>query len=102
MIFSPFVQQVSQEWDQYVHQASEYFQTILVTFWWFVNAFDAHGGAITGAATIVLAFSTFFLWRITRRQVRDTRILQRAYLSADLGGITWRRTRGATYCSWAC
>ena len=52
---------------------------------------DDHNGAIIAIFTIVLAGSTIGLWLITwcgiRSQLRETKILQRAYLSVEPAGI---------------
>jgi hypothetical protein len=65
---------------------------------WFANFFDEHGEAVTAVFTVVLSVSTALLWWSTRklwevtrdtakRQERDTEILQRVYIAAELGGI---------------
>jgi hypothetical protein len=49
--------------------------------------FEEHDGAITALATIAIATFTLTLWGASARQIRDARILQRAYLSAEPMGI---------------
>jgi hypothetical protein len=44
---------------------------------------------ITGCATGVIAWFTVVLAGVGKRQIADTRILQRAYLSAEPKGIEW-------------
>jgi hypothetical protein len=44
-------------------------------------------GAVTALATLAIALFAFTLWRAGERQMEMTRILQRAYLSVEPGGI---------------
>jgi hypothetical protein len=48
---------------------------------------DQHDGAVTAVATAVLAAFTIVLAQLARRQIRDSRILQRAYLNVEPRGI---------------
>ena len=57
---------------------------IMVTFGAFI---DSHGNAVTAIATGVIAWFTITLAIVGRQQIKDTRILQRAYLNVLLGGI---------------
>jgi len=54
--------------------------------------FDSISLGVTAIATTVVACLTVILAGVGRRQVKDTRILQRAYLSANIGGISPFRT----------
>jgi hypothetical protein len=47
---------------------------------------------VTALATAVVAWWTVTLGRVGRQQVDDTRILQRAYLSANIAGVSPFRT----------
>src|SRR5262249_26039539 len=53
---------------------------------------DSISLGVTAIATAVVACLTVTLAGVGRRQVKDTRILQRAYLSANIGGISPFRT----------
>jgi hypothetical protein len=46
-----------------------------------------HDPFITAIATVVIALYTFVLAKVGRRQAKDTRILQRAYVSVEPNGI---------------
>ncbi len=71
---------------------------ILLTLEWIVDFLDKHGEAVVAAFTAVLAVFTARLWWSTdklwiattgaaKTQSDETRILQRAYISVDSGGI---------------
>jgi hypothetical protein len=53
---------------------------------------DAFSLVVTALATAVVAWWTVTLGQVGRQQVEDTRILQRAYLSANIAGVSPFRT----------
>jgi hypothetical protein len=78
---------------KYCSEPSE--QTWLKEYYCNIKATDRYLVIFTlwlALATIVLAISTIGLWIVSvcagRRQSRETKILQRAYLSANIGGIS--------------
>lgn len=55
---------------------------------WQIAKFADHWSVlITAAATVAIAWLTITLARVGRQQIGDTRILQRAYISVEPGGI---------------
>lgn len=63
---------------------------MVVTFGAFI---DNHGAAVTAIATGVIAYFTITLSKIGNQQIKDTRTLQRAFISVEPGGT--RRFEGA-------
>jgi hypothetical protein len=51
---------------------------------------EAHAGAITGVATVILAYVTYRLVRLGREQSETTRAELRAYLSVVIGAATYQ------------
>ena len=55
----------------------------LLGYWnWFVEGLKPYHEVITAISTAVLAVFTIILARIARRQIKDSRVLQRAYIDA--------------------
>jgi hypothetical protein len=52
-----------------------------------IEFLDAHDGTVTAIATSVLAIFTIILAYLAGCQIRDSRILQRAYLNVESRGI---------------
>lgn len=66
----------------------EFFSTFGAYWDWLATTYiKPYHDEILALATIVLAIFTIVLALVARRQGRDTRILQRAYISADMAGI---------------
>lgn len=61
---------------------------ILFALWKTLKFLNDISNAIIAIATVILALLTRTLARVGRIQIEDTRILQRAYLAVDGGGIS--------------
>ena len=48
-----------------------------------LDCLQEYDGAIQAIAAVVVAGLTYFLWRIGREQIKQTKILQRAYISVE-------------------
>jgi hypothetical protein len=61
---------------------------VILNYWnWFADLVSPYHDVINMISTIVIAAFTVVLARVARKQTRDARILQRAYLNVKFGGI---------------
>jgi len=61
---------------------------VILSYWnWFADLTNQYHDVINTISTIVIAAFTVVLALVARRQIRDARILQRAYLNLKFGGI---------------
>jgi hypothetical protein len=61
---------------------------VILNYWnWFADLVNPYHDVINAISTIVIAAFTVVLARIARKQTRDARILQRAYLNVKFGGV---------------
>ena len=72
---------------------SEFFSTIGAYWDWLATAIKPYHDEILALATVFLALYTGFLAIISRRQRKDTKILQRAYLTIRAAGIHMLQNR---------
>ena len=90
LIVSPIYQEICEHAGDGTKRNCASYHIGLVALWKIGEALSDGtfvSGLITAIATAVIAWFTIVLARIGRRQSEDTRILQRAYVSANLGGI---------------
>jgi hypothetical protein len=66
-------------------------------FGWFGDAIHTYREEIAAVSTALIALYTIRLFGIGRRQIKDTRVLQRAYLAVLPRGINPWRTFGDKY-----
>jgi hypothetical protein len=61
---------------------------VILNYWnWFADLVNPYHDVINTISAIVIAAFTMVLARVARKQTRDARILQRAYLNVKFGGI---------------
>lgn len=86
------------DYDQAKNKECASYSVVPFLFIKITKALDAMSPAINALATVIIAMLTWTLWKATdltarathsnaRRQARDTRILQRAYVSVNPNGI---------------
>jgi len=63
---------------------------------WFGHNISVYKDEILAIGTAIIALYTFILARISHRQLKDSRILQRAYLSVEPRGIHALKERSAS------